>query len=219
MPKLAVGLTVQVPDQNRLTMDCARCGTRDARAEMLEMPKGGHSDHFALVRCGTCLESSAVNVRLPGSDQWQITAIYPIAPPGGVVEYAPDGIADLIGEGYICKSAGAIVAGTMVTRAAVQAIARDKGVSGKSLKEEIDALVDQFRLPQWLGEAAHDIRALGNEAAHQGATYADDATIGALSDLLEFTVQLVHHLYESPRRGEKLRRRIEERKAASTEAD
>ena len=53
-----------------------------------------------------------------------------------------------------------------MARSALQAVLRDRGAQGKSLKEEIDDLAAGGILPPHMKEWAHELRALGNESAH-----------------------------------------------------
>jgi hypothetical protein len=88
------------------------------------------------------------------------------------------------------KYGAALVVGRRVLQAAV----RDKGGNGRDLKAEIDSLpTDTLNAP--LKESAHEIRFVGNDAAH-----ADEVTDGDVTDLLGFTRDVLHSLYVVPHR-------------------
>lgn len=74
----------------------------------------------------------------------------------------------------------------------LQAAVRSRGGTGKDLKAEINSLsTDVLNAP--LKESAHEVRGVGNEAAHAGDLKAED-----VADLLAFTGDVLHSLYVVP---------------------
>ena len=80
--------------------------------------------------------------------------------------------------------------------------------TGKDLKSEIESL-DPNLLPDLYKKQADEIRFVGNDAAD-----ADDVTEAEVGDLLQFTRQVLHHLYVMPEQV----RAANERRAAKPKA-
>ena len=208
-------------------MDCVRCGTRSVAATIARPPVDGTGERFMLVECGQCGEITAALLRdvtppykgtgpppEPAlrqlSERWRVLRMYPLAAPAEVATFAPAAIKDLIGEGFICLNSGALVAGTLVARTAVQAIARDLLTDQAKRGTDLYVEIDQLSIPEYLKQAAHGIRLLGNIAAHEGAFYSENVEATTLQELLDFTVELVRHLYEMPARARELRERAQD---------
>lgn len=85
---------------------------------------------------------------------------------------------------------------------AVQLIARKLEAKGSNLKQEINDLADRGLLPPIMKEWSHDIRELGNDAAHpapgaEGTTQKNAQDVVEFLDvLLGFTENLPHRILE-----------------------
>lgn len=90
-------------------------------------------------------------------------------------------------------------AAVLMARSAVQLAGREQGASGTSLRQEIDHLARQGKLPPLMKEWAHEVRELGNDAAHPvlGAppTSPQDAR-----DIVAFLDYYLEYLYSLPAR-------------------
>jgi hypothetical protein len=88
-------------------------------------------------------------------------------------------------------------AASMTARSALQVALREQGAQAKSLKGEIDILAAKGILPPHMKDWAHELRELGNEAAHP-----DQATAKAepkdVLDVIEFLDFLLQYLYDLP---------------------
>jgi hypothetical protein len=111
------------------------------------------------------------------------------SPPGVPADIARD-----FKEAKACAIAGHAYAAALVARRVLQAAARDIGATGNNLKEEIDA-IPVTRIGQPLKDAAHEVRYIGNDAAHANAIDPGD-----VEHLMAFTEELLEALYVIPAR-------------------
>lgn len=137
--------------------------------------------------------------------------------PDSTVQYAPEGvpeqIAEEFGEALACAASGRYLGAALVGRRVLQAAARQM-ISGefRSLEAEIDAIPDD-RLNVALKRQAHQVRLIGNDAAHADAVGADD-----VDDLLGFVGQVLDALYVAPHKVAKLEAKRAAAKAAEAAA-
>jgi hypothetical protein len=100
------------------------------------------------------------------------------------------------------------IASVIFSRKSLEAICDDQKATGRDLKDRIDNLAQKGAIPELLKKAAHSVRLLGNEGAHEleAEVSADDAgTLLALCDAI------IGYVYEAPQ----LVQRIQERLAKS----
>lgn len=94
----------------------------------------------------------------------------------------------------------------MAARSALQLAVRDRGASGKNLKEEIEDLATKGLLPPLMKDWSHELRDLGNDGAHpkpdQELVIAQDAR-----DVVRFLDYLLRYLYTLPKEIEDYRNR------------
>jgi hypothetical protein len=105
----------------------------------------------------------------------------------------PPHIATAASEAYECHSVGANRAALALSRAVVEATAKDKGIKGR-LVDMIDEMRDKDFLRPVTCEAAHEVRQWGNGVAHGDfvAEVADDeaeAVLGLMSEVLQEVYQ------------------------------
>lgn len=110
--------------------------------------------------------------------------------------YAPDGVPKNIAQDFReaqdSYSSGFRYGAAVVARRVLQAAVRSFTGELKDLKTEINTLTSD-QLPKPLRDAAHEVRFVGNDAAH-----ADQVTDDEVRDLLEFTEQALHQLFTVP---------------------
>lgn len=99
-------------------------------------------------------------------------------------------------------------AASLMARSALQIALRNNGAEGRNLRQEIDRLAENGTLPPLMQEWSHNIRELGNEAAHpqpnQAETNPNDA-----HDIVNFLDFLLKYLYDLPHQIEEYRNRRE----------
>jgi hypothetical protein len=107
------------------------------------------------------------------------------------------------------EAAGFMYGAALVGRRSLQAAAREV-IGGKKgdLKTEIDQIPDD-RLNKAMKEMAHEVRLIGNDAAH-----VDEITPDEVKELLGFTRLVLDSLYIQPARLAALRKVRQDKKAA-----
>ena len=95
------------------------------------------------------------------------------------------------------SSPKAMRAAAPTARSALQLALRQQGAKGKTLKQEIEDLASQGKLPPVMKEWSDELRELGNDSAHprpgQAATSNEDA-----SGVVHFLDFLLRYLYSLP---------------------
>lgn len=91
------------------------------------------------------------------------------------------------------RACGFLIGAALVGRRVLQAAAREAGGgTGKNLASEIEAIPDS-RLNGTLKALAHEVRLIGNDAAH-----VDELLPAEVEQLLLFTGEVLNHLYVMP---------------------
>ena len=78
----------------------------------------------------------------------------------------PNSVKTAFEEAIICHSQTCFIAAAIMVRKTLEELCRDKGATGKNLKERIQALGKNIVLPKELLEGADNLRLLGNDPAH-----------------------------------------------------
>lgn len=78
----------------------------------------------------------------------------------------PASVASSLDEGITCYAHGCYRASAMLVRRSLEEMCHERGVTGANLKARIDALGTSASLPIVLADALHNLRLLGNDAAH-----------------------------------------------------
>lgn len=94
-------------------------------------------------------------------------------------------------------------------RRTLEMICKEKGASGRDLKDKIADLINKKILPEMMADACWIVRQSGNDAAH-----ADDIIFSEreVEEIIEYVSTVINYLYSMPVRIAKLKQQIEERK-------
>ncbi len=123
----------------------------------------------------------------------------------------PAHIAEAAAEAYSCHSIGAYRAAGALARAVVEATAKDKGITGRTLYDRIEQLEQQGLVRPLVREAAHEIRHFGNDMAH--GDLVEDLTEEAATETLALMDELLSEVYQAPARIARVRSARESRSA------
>ena len=172
-------------------------------------------DRVTTMRCSGCRQATAVV-----EEQW--IGDHPARDgigSGGTVTYRgifwwpPPSSADLdkaipselrqgYGEGMRALAAQAPRAAAVMLRRTVEALVRDRGSEAAQKALEVNlakglrVMADEHTLDPNLAAWAHEIRLVGNVAAHFDPI--EDVTLPEATDLAKLTRQLMHYVYELP---------------------
>ncbi len=108
----------------------------------------------------------------------------------------PKGIVETLREAVLCEAAGAHRAAALMVRRVLEELCEDRGAKGPNLQARIEALGRQIVVPQDLLAAAHDLRLLGNDAAHIEAKTYDRIDKAETAVALELAKELLKATYQ-----------------------
>lgn len=141
-------------------------------------------------------------------------------PPVRRPEYpdVPDRIASAAREAWVSHAHGAEIAACAVARAVVESSAKTLDVDVFGIEAKIDELAEQGLIWGDLVESAHVVRQFGNDAAH--GDLIEPPSHEETRDVLDIMDELLHQLFTTPARSERLRAsRGERRRASKTSAE
>lgn len=126
--------------------------------------------------------------------------IYPHPLPGPVDSRITEAIRRDYKEAKECLSISAFRAAAIMARRAIQSICLDKGATpGDKLQQQIDWLFDQRIITKELQDWAHEVRLVGNDAAHPSKPSEDVAVSEQdAEEILELLDQFCQVLYVVP---------------------
>lgn len=106
----------------------------------------------------------------------------------------PAHIASAASEAYKCLAIGANRAAIAITRAVVEATAKDRGITGGSIVTKIDEMRARDLIRPITHEGAHEVRHWGNDMAHgdfvqQVGAEEAEAVLGLMTEVLQEVYQ------------------------------
>ena len=108
----------------------------------------------------------------------------------------PSGVQRALEEAVTCHANHAFIAAAIMVRKTLEELCRDRGVSGRNLKERIKALGQSAILPAELFDGLDDLRLLGNDDAHVESTMCDTVGSEEVEIALEFTKEVLKAVYQ-----------------------
>lgn len=176
-----------------LTGRCAFCrhiGTLIQLGDDLEV----RQHFFAGLRC--CPNPAC---RALMSVRWSIYDDLEISPPPLIPfdsQGIPDSVLRVFREAVVCHSVKCYSAAAIMIRRTLEQICADRGATGGNLFKRIEDLSSKIILPQELRDALHELRLLGNAAAHiEAETYAKISEEEILV-AIEFTKEILKAAYQ-----------------------
>ena len=120
-------------------------------------------------------------------------------------ERIPDRIKNVFDEALLCHGNNCFTASAIMIRKTLEEICLDKGSEGKNLFKRIENLKDKIVLPQELIDGMHELRLLGNDAAHIEAKTFEQIGKEELEISIDFTKEILKAVYQYESLLEKLR--------------
>lgn len=108
----------------------------------------------------------------------------------------PSEILDSLREAVLCHGSGAYRASALMVRRVLEELCKERSAEGKDLFARLEALRQSVVLPEELLQAAHELRVLGNDAAHIEAKAYDEITETEASLALELAKELLKAVYQ-----------------------
>lgn len=132
----------------------------------------------------------------------------PLESVGKQYEDVPEFIASAASEAYSCASISMYRAAVLMARTALEATAKDKGITEGTLCGKIKEMAKKHIITDQLADEADEIRLLGNDMAH--GDLSTPVTMDDSTDILGFLDSVLDYVYQQPKA---ILRRQELRKA------
>lgn len=175
---------------------CPRCGvfSNCPAATVLAVQQPGQIT-IALLQCQACNGVIAVEAEHLNDKRFRVLHVWPLAAPEGLAD-APEEVAQALQEARICRTAGAVTAGALVSRRAIEMIVRDRGQTEGGLR----ARIARLDITGDLKRIADGVRLIGDEAAHPGGDAWNQVTVDDLDMVIDLAVELIGQIYVMPKR-------------------
>lgn len=149
---------------------------------------------YEIAECNAC-DFHVLLVR--DRDNRFILNVYPHPLPKSTDHRIPETIKKDFDEALLCLSVGAIRGAAVLARRAVQNICEEKGISKRDLKDQIDELFSKNVITSDLRDWAHEVRYVGNDAAHPNDND-NDVDKNDAEEIIDLLESLCEVLYVAP---------------------
>ncbi|MFD8079335.1 DUF4145 domain-containing protein [Streptomyces sp. NPDC059718] len=163
-----------------------------------DLPTG--DDHDAIA---TAIENKASKPRI-------LVLVHPRRSAQTLDPTAPQEVRDLFSEGTKCQEAGALRAAAAMYRAAVEGLCKDRGATGRNLKEKIADLINKG-VPADVVRDLDEARTLGNWSLHDGLAFSYEE----VDDVASLIQEAVFIIYVQPEQRAALRAARQQRRDRS----
>lgn len=154
-----------------MTLECPHCHVRShftiQWSDTMYSDEYGQEDSATrfVATCDSC-DMPVCGVAVPGGEEDE-KAIWPLTVARVEFPDVPDPIARAASEAHQALAASAPLASVAMARAAIEATAKDKGITKNGIYAKIEQLAKDGHISQAMKDAAHEIRLAGNEAAQR----------------------------------------------------
>jgi hypothetical protein len=108
----------------------------------------------------------------------------------------PKAVAAAFEEAIACHASECFIAAAIMVRKTLEELCRDRGATGKDLKERIRTLGAKIVLPRELLDGLDDLRLLGNDAAHIESREYDQVGKEEVEIGIEFAKEVLKATYQ-----------------------
>lgn len=108
----------------------------------------------------------------------------------------PQNVLKTLEEAISCHVARCYKASAMMIRRTLEEICHDKKATGDDLLKRIESLRSLIVIPKELLDGMHELRLLGNDAAHIEAKFYDDIGKEEVETSIEFTKEILKSIYQ-----------------------
>lgn len=122
--------------------------------------------------------------------------IYPSSKITFSTEGIPEKVLRAFDEAITCHSNKCFIASAIMLRKTLEEICDNQGASGKTLYNRLEALSSIIIVPKQLIEATHELRLLGNDAAHLEAQTYEEIGQQEIEISIEFTKEILKAVYQ-----------------------
>jgi hypothetical protein len=111
----------------------------------------------------------------------------------------PESVLAAFEEAIKCHSQGCYVATAIMVRKTLEEVCADRNAEGNSLKARLDDLQGKLLLPREMFDALHDLRLLGNDAAHVELSDFDSIDAPKIEAALDIGKEILKSAYQYKR--------------------
>jgi hypothetical protein len=208
-------MKVRLSANHMISYGCPWCGQTSStkirhQSHAVDAPAGAITFLWVDCSAATCgrptmLQMLAVFVASPPPVPVPIIASHPPAQPQVDELGLPGKVLADYTEALRCEASGLLLGAAIVGRRVLQWAVLERGGAGKNLMDQINSLP---MLSTEIKAHAHEVRHIGNDAAHPDPKVTDEPTTPeATRDLLEFTDIILDHLYRFPARLDAAKKR------------
>lgn len=108
----------------------------------------------------------------------------------------PESVLAAFEEAVKCHSQGCYVASAIMVRKTLEEVCADRNAQGNSLKTRLDDLQGKLLLPKEMFDALHDLRLLGNDAAHVELSDFDSIDASKIEAALDIGKEILKAAYQ-----------------------
>ena len=185
---------------------CPQCNAHSNLTKRVDYRKSypGFTIRYSIEECNNCEQHFLVVV---DEETGRRLAIYPKTLPQTVDALITSPIKKDFEEALLCYSVDAYRGAAALARRTVQVICVDKGADEKKkLHEQIDQLFNDGVVTKDIKDWAHEVRFLGNDAAHPTK---NEVSSGDAKDILELLESLCEVLYVTPAKAAERKKKRE----------
>ncbi|MDP9630074.1 UNVERIFIED_ORG: glutaredoxin [Ensifer adhaerens] len=195
--------TIQDPKVTKLT--CPHCrhagafyapSTKDVYWEETEGSGSDRTDANYLVGIRRCPSPDCNGVVFIGKRDGKLAETFPPTTVDFDTTNLPEDILSSFEQAVKSHSIGCFKASALMVRRVLEELCKDKGATGKNLKEQIKQLSGTIIVPTVLLTAADELRILGNDAAHIKAKDYDEIGKEEVELAIELTKELLKAVYQ-----------------------
>lgn len=149
----------------------------------------------------------------------QLREVYPNTLPEPIDSNVPDFLKNDLFEANTCFASKCYKAAALMSRRVLQMCCLDKNTpSGKKLLEQIDWLLEKQIITTELQQWAHQVRMVGNEAAHeQEKNLKETVSKEDAEDIMKLLKAIVGILYITPKISKRMQEKRKKTQKAKTE--
>ncbi len=130
------------------------------------------------------------------NDAESVQRTYPSSSRAVNLKDVPPKVAAAFEEAVACFSSNFYVASAIMIRKTLEEICSENNANGKNLKLRIDDLSTKIVIPLALKNGMHELRLLGNDAAHVESHVFEEIGENELSISIDFTQEIIKALYQ-----------------------
>lgn len=198
----AVILGTEKGSERKVSLRCPHCGhqgTFDHISQSLDVvasEQGGSPARRLMIRRCPNPECFGMIFVVGYKHGALVESVYPPT----LFDFEPEGLPPAVlaafEEAVKCEAAGCYRAAALLVRRTLEEVCDDQGASGASLYARLESLDSKVTLPHGFLAGLHDLRLLGNDAAHIDLRDFDEVGAEEASLALEMTKLLLQPLYQ-----------------------